>query len=816
MSGTVSDAELYKRLDALSPVERTQLLTGANGAALHSATAVGLRALVLSDGPAGVRGTGVGLSSASFPNASAAAATWDLPLARRVGTLLAAEAHRHGVDVVLAPTANLHRTPYEGRHFEYLSEDPVLTAAVVAELVRGLQTHGIAACVKHFVANETETERTSYVARLDERTLAEVYLPPFEAAVSAGVWVVMATYNGIDDGVEQGPACEHHRLVRGWLKRRWGFEGVVLSDWMAAQDTIRTADAGLDLVMPGPGGPWSDGQLLAAMRSGAVAPDVVDDKVIRLLRLAGRVGALEGTPRTPPPHVDLRSELRRFAARAMVVLRRGERALDAFPVSGADLRRVALIGPNAFDPFVQGSGSVRTYPDHVVTPVEGLRARLPRSVEVLLEAGCDARTAAPLAADELLIGARFELLDGTGAVLEEFPVRWASQSVRRPGPAAPRVRYHGELRLTGDGTHLVEVGVFGAHTTWLDGDEIHRETRPADAGDILASVHHNPRGGRTEVEVTGSRTVRLQVEVDFPDLDVFDSFTVVAVRHQPPRPPLHERIAAAVAAARAADVAVVVVGNTGEIEYEGVDRTTLALPGAQDELVRAVAGTGTPTVVVVNAGAPVILPWLDEVDVVIWAWLPGQEFGHALADVLLGVTEPAGRLPWTLPAREDDVPPRSVQPVDGVLAYTEGRLVGHRGWDALGRVPARPFGYGLGWTRWSYDMLRCPSALAAGDDVDLIVRVTNTGPRRGTCLAQVYLEPPADPAAERPMRQLAAFGSVELDAGVSSDISLTVPARAFAIWDVETADWRTPTGAYALVVGSHSRDAALRATVEVK
>jgi beta-glucosidase len=711
--------------------------------------------------------------------------------------------------VVLAPTANLHRTPYEGRHFEYLSEDPVLAGAVAAALVGSIQSHGVAACVKHFVANESETQRTTYVARVDERTLREVYLAPFEAAVAAGAWMVMAAYNGVDDGVERAPACEHHRLLTGVLKGQWGFDGVVVSDWLAATTTAATANAGLDLVMPGPGGPWSAGQLLAAVGSGAVAQRLIDDKVLRLLRLAGRVDALDGRPRRPAPGVDVRHELRRLAAGAMVVLRN---ASGTLPVAPAGLRRVALIGPNAADTFIQGSGSGYTRPAQVVSIVDGLRAALGGTVDIVVEEGCDGRAMPPPAAAEILLDARMQRLDGSGTVLDDRPVHRAWAGVSRLDPGQVRARYTATVELRGDGTHLLEVGVLGAHTTWVDGEQLHRERRQADAGDVLTSVNHNPPGGRTEVAVRGSRTVAVRVDLDIPDLGGFGCWTALVLRHRPPRPAPSRRIAAAARAAAGADLAVVVVGTNDEVESEGYDRTSLSLPGAQDDLVRAVAATGTPTVVVVNAGAPVLLPWLDEVDTVLWSWLPGQECGDALADALFGVTEPAGRLPWTLPGAAADVPDRPLQPVGGVLDYAEGVLVGHRAWDDAGLLPARPFGFGLGWTSWSFEELRCPPRIAPGAGVPVTVRARNTGGRRGRCVVQVYLEPPPHPRLTRPRRQLAGFGTVELDPGATGDVTVTVPARTFAVWD---GGWRTPPGRYGVVVGSHSRDGALSAVVEV-
>lgn len=289
------DAELACRIKGLDLESKVRLLTGASLWRLPAEPRLGLAAVTVSDGPQGVRGTlddpdETGLLA---PAPSALAAAWDADLAERLGELFAVEALRKGVDVVLAPAVNLQRTPVAGRHFEYFSEDPLLTARVAAAMVRGLQGRGVGACLKHFVANDSETDRTRYRARLDERTLREVYLAPFEQVLAeAGPWSVMAAYSGVDDGTRSAPMTEHARLLREVLKQEWGFAGPVVSDWSATASTVASALGGLDLVMPGPHGPWGEA-LVAAVRSGEVPEQLVDDKVLRLARLARHTGRLE-------------------------------------------------------------------------------------------------------------------------------------------------------------------------------------------------------------------------------------------------------------------------------------------------------------------------------------------------------------------------------------------------------------------------------------------------------------------------------------------------------------------------------------------
>uniref|UniRef100_UPI00193A83E9 glycoside hydrolase family 3 protein n=1 Tax=Agromyces humi TaxID=1766800 RepID=UPI00193A83E9 len=359
--------------------EKVALLTGAATWTLRAIPEIGLRTMTVSDGPIGVRGTGEdGLPSAQLPAPSATAATWDVDLQARLGTLMAAEARRKAVDVILAPVVNLQRSPVGGRHFECLAEDPLLTARLAVAFVDAIQSQGIAACVKHFVGNETETDRTEYLSRIDERTLREVYLAPFEAVVHAGVWTIMAAYNGLTrDGVAE-TSTAHGPLLNGILKQEWGFDGVVMSDWLATKTTVEPALGGLDLVMPGPGGPWADG-LLAAVRDGRVPESAIDDKVARIVRLAERVGALSGlvgetlpydaSGATDDPGGDeVTALLTEAAARSTVVLR-NEGGLLPVPPGPDGPARIALLGHNAVTPFTQGGGSAFVTAPHVCDPL---------------------------------------------------------------------------------------------------------------------------------------------------------------------------------------------------------------------------------------------------------------------------------------------------------------------------------------------------------------------------------------------------------------------------------------------------------------
>lgn len=866
--------ELARRVRELDVAAKVRLLTGATVWSLPAEPRLGLHPVVMSDGPQGVRGTGEDPAATGLlaPAPSALGATWDAGLAARLGALFAMEARRKGVQVVLAPAINLQRTPVAGRHFEYLAEDPLLTGVLAAGLVAGLQGGGVAACLKHFVANDSETDRTSYRTRLDERTLREVYLAPFAHALGepgepgepgdpagSGAWSVMAAYSGVEgDGtagehIETGSMTEHRQLLREVLKDEWGFAGPVVSDWEATRSTAAAANGGLDLVMPGPGGPWGEA-LVAAVRDGEVPESLIDDKVLRLLWLARRVGRLTGpwsagsesapvppgdaapaVPDTPEP-----SELallRETSARSAVVLRNsppgaGDGGRAMLPLDREEVRSIALIGPNAVSPYLQGGGSAYVPASRTVGFEEGLRAALPATTELTVHRGGNARMLPPfidagqLTADpesgRAGVRADYFAADGTrlGGALRTSG-DWSHHHDFPTG--THRVVLRTRITLSEPGTHRLETGAVGRYRVLLDGELTDQGDDDRGVELILDSSHNHPRVCANEITVDGSAPRAVELEMDLAVIDAggYGHFVTGHIRHRTPGPTTAEEIAEAVSAARRAEVAVVVVGTNEEVESEGWDRTGLELPGAQNDLVRAVAAANPRTVVVVNAGAPVLLPWASQVPALLWFWLPGQEAGHALADVLLGDSEPAGRLPWTLPARAEDVPVPHAVPEGGVVAYTEGLDIGHRAWDRERLAPAYPFGHGLGWTSWHYGALALdratvleqpaePSAPPRPAPLQLRVQLTNTGERTGREVVQVYLEAPQD-GPRRPPRTLAGFTTIEVEPGATATASITVPARAFQTWDPETADWRTPPGRYRLHVGRSSRDPRLTA-----
>jgi beta-glucosidase len=828
---TVHDDDLRKRVDQLTLEQKVQLLTGADFWSLHPEPAVGLRRLVVSDGPAGARGETWDErdTSANVPSPTALAATWDVARIERLGRLLAAECRRKGVDVLLAPTVNLHRTPYGGRHFECFSEDPFLTGRIGVAYVRGLQEQGVGATVKHYVANDQETERFTADNRVDERALRELYLAPFEAIVRDGrVWSVMAAYNGVN-----GTTMTEHPLQRHVLKQEWGFDGVIMSDWYAGRSLAAAGEGLLDLIMPGPSGPWGDA-LVAAVRSGEIPESAVDDKVLRILRLAARVGALEDVPGVATAHMwhadEVAAELRAAAAAGFVLARNepvdagGEQLL---PLDRGALRRLAVLGPNAIVARTLGGGSATVFPPYTVSPLAGLHSALGSDVTVEHGRGGRSTHRLPVAPRELLHrsdgsnGAEVRFLDADGTVLgteERNGAAFTWLSSYGPGLSMDRVRtieVYTRLQVEEEGTYRIGASGLGAFHLSVAG-EVRIDTRislPAGADPVEGMMR--PPQESVPVPLTPGAEVDVVLRYEppssaggFGDTEVhMVMFQLNVALEADDDAELEE----AVELARDADVALVVVGTTEEVESEGFDRESLALPGRQDELVRAVAEANPRTVVVVNAGAPVLLPWADDVPAVLLSWFPGQEFGNALADVLLGVAEPGGRLPVTWPATEEGLP--SSRPTEGRLSYDEGLFIGYRWYDRDGREPRYRFGHGLGYTTWEY----LSADTTATDDeggTAVTVRVRNTGPRHGREVVQVYASRP-DSAVERPPRWLAGWATVDAEAGAESEATVQVAPRAFQHWDEQTHRWTGEGGTFRLFVGRSSGDLPLECDVQV-
>ncbi|OYO03738.1 family 3 glycosyl hydrolase [Enemella evansiae] len=788
--------ELIARLDLN---QKVRLLTGSAAFSLAPEPAIDLARVDISDGPTGVRGLKFigGDRVVLFPSATVLASAWDEELIEEVGRVVADEAERQQIATVLGPTINLHRTPLGGRLFEQYSEDPLLTGRIAAGYVRGIQQQGIGACLKHLAANEAETERNTVDSVLDERTLREVYLLPFEIAIAEDPWMVMASYNKVNGTT----ATENAQLLRGVLRDDWDWNGVVVSDWYATRTTVESAAGGLDLVMPGPHGPWGDA-LVAAVREGRLAESVIDEKVRRVLAHADRAGLL-GRERTwrdgiPAPDSPERvAQLTGFAAAGFTLLK-NDGVLPLEPGT-----RVAAIGRPVVQTVGMGGGSATVNAPYQRSIAEGLTGVSDRLGSLVVVDGVEVRDRAVTAGPGTLIdpvtgteGVRARYFDAAGELLAEVHSDVASVSVGfdddLPRPATA-VELRGVLTRGG----LLEVGALGSGAWQLLVGDQRSELILSISGHDPGEAMLKPPSRSTPMQVAAGTEIVARVDItggagtassaDNAELDALNASGAgpKGIVAGPAARPVEEVIAEAVAAARTADVAIVGVGLTEEQETEAVDKSTLALPGEQDRLVREVAAVAPRTVVVVNASTPVLMPWEDEVDAVLVVGLPGQEGGLAIARVLLGELEPAGRLVTTWPVADGATPAWEVVPENGRLVYREGTFVGHRGHQPYGLAPrpAHWFGEGLGWGDFSY------GEPELGTDADgrhvVSVEVRNAADRASREVVQVYLRP-SDPA--EPVR-LVGFAAARIPAGEQARVEVVCDPRLWRSWDEQANRW---------------------------
>ncbi|MCU1644255.1 MAG: beta-glucosidase [Nocardia sp.] len=638
-----------------------------------------------------------------------------------------------------------------------------------------------------------------------------MYLAPFEEIIAtAGPWALMSAYNSVN-----GPTMtEHHHLQVEVLRGEWGYDGVVVSDWLAARDTVRAIEGGLDIAMPGPLTVFGPA-LAAAVRAGEVAESTVDEAVRLVLLLAAHVGLLADTaPAVPesarPVPPDGIATAHEIAARAMVLLRNENKVL---PLDPDAVGSIALIGRAARDARVLGGGSATVFPARIVSPLEGLWAALPTKVALTYVVGADPNEGFDLTARGFDL--RAVLRDDDGAVLAEQPltvarVRWTDATL--PGETAfdalASVEFTGTYTPQETGPHLFGIGGLGrfrltvADRVLFDGmQETSEHADPFEALTAPPTPH-----GSADLEAGRPVTISLLNATPKAALGPIQgvSFTLAV---QEPRLDDDILIAEAVTAAAAAEVAIVVVATTTAQESEGFDRENLRLPGRQDELIARVATANPHTVVVVNSGSPVEMPWREEASAILVSWFPGQEGGAALADVLLGRGEPGGRLPTTWPTHLADVPVSLVTPTDGVLRYDEGLFIGYRAWQRHDVQPAYPFGHGLGYTDWHYENI-----VATAREVRVTLR--NTGSRSGRETVQIYAGP-VDADDSRPAYRLAGFATATADPGETVHVEIPLAERTFQIWDETRGRWSARPGPYLIRAGHSSIDPGLSTTVRV-
>lgn len=787
---------------------------------LHSAGYVagiprlGIPPLRLTDGPAGIR---VSVPATALPAPIGLAASFDVDLARNYGETIGLDGRARNQNVLLAPMVNIVRVPQGGRNFETLGEDPLLASKIVAAEIQGIQSAGMMATVKHYVANNQENDRTTIDARIDERTLREIYLPGFEAAIAAGSASVMCAYNRVNEH----PSCDSDFLLNTVLRDEYHFEGFVMTDWWASH-TLSAIDNGLNIVMPGfdfpqfPVKNYFGGPLLDAVRDGKIPESAVDNALRPILRQMQRFGLLGDTKvSAASADPDSQAAVAEYAAERGAVLLKNENS--ALPLDPDRVTSVLILGPTARMPLIGGGGSSRVMPVRRGSVVDAIKGELGNRTDLKYLTGIDL-DGAPIPPSALHHAGNTDQAglsrsnDDDGETFADSAIDFVGANAL---PFGTRWTWTGKLKAPSTGDYDLKIqSAHGTAELLIDGERV------ASTGGILSNstsllpTQDGLKNSTGSVALTAGQDYTLKVSADGkPTLfESNEGHEPLQVRLAWVTPEARQaNFQASVDAASVADAVVVFAYVEGT---EGTDRNSLALPGYQDAFIHRIAKASKGDVIVVlNVGAPVFMPWLDEVDAVLLAWYPGQEGDRATASLLLGESNPGGKLPVSFPARLADLPTKSPDQypgIDGQEDYSEGIFVGYRWYDSRGLNPLFPFGHGLSYTKFGYSDL---AADFDGDTLNVEFTVENTGPVPGSEVPQVYLGPPTNPHVKMENRKLVAFDRIELRPGESRRVTLSAPSRLASYWSADAHNWQLATGMRPVFVGSSSRD--IRLTGEV-
>jgi len=802
------DSRVESILSKMTLEEKIDLIGGVDDYYTRGIPRLGIPRFKMADGPIGVRNFG---PDTTMAGGIALAATWDPQLAMRVGTELGRDARAKGVHFLLGPGANLYRAPMNGRNFEYLGEDPFLASRMAVAYIEGVQSQGVSATIKHFMGNNSEFDRHNTDDIIDERTLRELYLPVFEAAVKeAHVGAVMASYNLVNGQ----HMTQNSILDTDILKNEWGFDGVLMSDWDATYDGVAAANAGLDLEMPS--GKFMNRQTLeAALQQGLISRATIDDKVRRILRDAVRFGWLDRDQldlSIPRFNQQGREVALQTARESMVLLKNDG---DLLPLSKNAIHSIAVIGPDAYPAVPVGGGSARVEPFYAISFLQGISNYLGSGVKVFSARGV------PTIA-ELSDGTQFSTA-ATGGVPGLNAQYFASGDLSGP-PDVTRVDAHVDFGA-GSSLHFAEHTL---STRWT-GYFTPQIAGPHDV--IVQSTGED--GGHYRLYVDDALTLDnwtfSTAKVDYAALDLTAAPHKIVIEQRGRSGWLGGQFRMAIVAhgsyvdaaakqiAASADVVVVALGFDPESESEGSDRT-FGLPPGQDELIQAMAAANKNTIVVVTSGGGVDMrAWLNRVPALIEAWYPGQEGGTALAEILFGDVDPSGRLPVTFDRSWDESPAHaSYYPAQGTtrVAYSEGVFEGYRGYDHDGRKPLFPFGYGLSYTTFAFSNLSVTPISATDGRFQVSFDMTNSGGREGAEVAEVYIGD-AHASVPLPPKQLEGFAKVDLQPNQTLRVTLNLNRRSLSYYDVASKSWRADPGDYQVLVGSSDEDISLRGTLTI-
>lgn len=772
-------------------------------------TRLGIPALKLEDGPCGVAD---GMRDVTaFPSAIAISASWDPSLMKQYGYDIATEEWDKGANVMLGPTINILRNPVWGRSFESLGEDPYLNARMGVASVDGIQSAGVIATSKHYDAYNQEFDRGNGSADVNERALHEIYMPAFEAVVKeAKTGAVMTAYNRIN-----GTFCSENRyILTDVLNRRWHFRGFTMSDWGGTHSTVPAANNGLDMQMPD--GSFFGGPLLAAVKNGQVSQAIINAKIRHILYqmfrfhlFSRKQTGIAQSIVTNPAH----ARFSRVADEEGTVLLKNSGGI--LPLSSARVHSIAVIGYAAStNPKPVGGGSASVVPPYVITPLQGIQNLVGRKITVRYAEGVAGSAGAlPPIPSSYLSPSADSSQHGLSA--EYFNnMSLSGQPVLSRIDSRTTFNWHGGSPVAGvsgsnwsaEWSGVLTPPRSGLYTFSLTSDD---GSRLFIAGKQLINdwSDHAAQTESGTVQLTAGQPVNIKIEYY---QDTGDSLIALGWR----APGGHSLLHQAAAAARKSDVAIVYVSDN---ESEGSDRPNLTLPNNQDQLIEAVAQANPHTIVVLNTGAPVLMPWVNRVAGIVEAWYPGQEDGNAIAAVLFGAVDPGGKLPMTFPRRAGDIPAHTMAQypgINGVSKYTEGIFVGYRYYDEHHIQPLFPFGFGLSYTTFAYRNLQInPSRVNGRRDVTVSLDVKNTGHRAGSEVVQIYVGDPA--STGEPPKQLAGFQKVTLKAGQTKRVRIVLRARAFSYWDTARQSRVIANGDYRIMAASSSRDIRLEGMVHL-
>ena len=800
-----SPAEVEKRVETLlnkmTAEEKITLIGGINDFYTRAIPRLGLPALRMSDGPMGVHDYG---ETTAYPAGIALAASWDTDLARRVGVSMGQDARARGVHFILAPGMNIYRAPMNGRNFEYLGEDPYLASRMAVPFIQGIQSQGVIATAKHFVANNMEYGRMDHSSDMDERTLREIYLPAFEASVKeAKVGALMDAYNLVN-----GTFMTQNGFLNNTIaKKEWGFDGILMSDWEATHDGIAAANNGLDLEMPSAAF-MNAKTLLPAIQRGEVTMATIDDKVRRILRKAIEFGFYDREQMDVgiPAYSQEGRELALEEARSGIVLLKNENSL--LPIDRKKFKTIAVIGPDAYPAVPGGGGSSLTTPFHSVGYLEGISDYLGKDGRVLYIA-----ETVPL--DEIVARTQFQTSPGGARGLkaeyfnnqqlqgepalsrtdERVDFHWGAGSYSDEGPVDHfSVRWSGYFFPDAEDDYKFYVSADDGVRLYLDDALViddwktHAETLDTYSTHLAAGKAHKIR--LEYFESTATATAR---------------FGISAATQ-----PIGE---ATKALAAKVDAVILCMGFDPNTEGEGSDRT-FRLPGGQDAFIEQVASVNKNVVVVLTAGGNVDMTrWIDKVPALLHAWYPGQEGGTALAQILFGEHSPSGKLPASFERRwEDNSTFKSYYPQKGDkhVEYTEGIFVGYRHYDRSKVKPLFPFGFGLSYTRFEYSDLKIsPELDGAKGLASVSFKIKNVGLREAAEVAELYVGD-SHASVPRPAKELKGFAKVNLRPGESKQVTLSLDRRAFSYFDVAKHGWNAEPGDFAILIGTSSAEIRLQ------